>query len=115
MEERLRKAIIRKIGKKELRQIAGHGADYGVPGFTYYRETVGFFKRYKKEIVSLVEELAYDLGETPIGLVMSFRCLDGVSEKEVAQTLYGHKVDEIVANGLTWFALEEVANQEVNY
>ena len=115
MEDRLRKAIIRKIGKRELKQIAEHGADYGVPGFTYYNETVSFFKRYRKEIISLVEEMAEELGETPISFVKAFRCLDGVEEKEVAQTLYGNKIDDIVANGLTWFALEEIANQEVNY
>lgn len=110
MEKRLERAIRRKLTKSELRDIAMYGAGGGVPGFTYYSETVKFYRKYRREIVELVEEMAEEFGESPINFVKGFRCLDA-TEKEVACTLYGtgKQIDENVANALTWFALETLA------
>jgi hypothetical protein len=112
-------AVIRQLGDKEsLTDIANHGIDGGFSGFIYTSDTVAFFKRNRKEIVQLVNEMADSLGEEPIKMVASFNCLgkqDPKAQREyypsVARCLYGKCTDEDsdVANALAWFAGEEVA------
>lgn len=102
-----------------------HGADGGSPGFTYYSDTVAFFKRHRAAIVEAVESMAQDLGENPADMVAGFNCLGGRDRKphlngrehlaeylpSVSRCLYGGRLTEDdvnVANALAWFALEEV-------
>ncbi len=111
---RLVRSVIRATGKENLHDIAKHGIDGGFAGFIYTRETVAFFKRHKKEIVALVESMADELGEEPLVMVASFRCLspaDRQTKASIARCLYGSvtKDDDNVANALAWFAAEEVA------
>lgn len=129
------RSVVRQIGGKDyLRDVAEHGASGGFPGFTYYRDTVAFFKRHRADIVALVERMADDLGESPVEMVAGFGCIGGhaarsdydwqgnmTSERRnalrehfpsVSRCLYGGRLtdeDTTVANGLAWFALEEVA------
>lgn len=53
---RLVKGVIRQLGGgseawDSLRDVCRGGADGGFHGFIYYSDTVGFFKRYRQEIV----------------------------------------------------------------
>lgn len=136
---KLIRSVIRQIEDKEsLRDVMRGGADAGFCGFTYYKDTVAFFKRNRKDICNLVESMAQDLGENPADMVAGFQCLAGrelarehtqsgwIEERTKAQNrmrlaewlpsvsrcLYGGRVtdeDTQVANALAWFALEEVA------
>lgn len=98
-----------------LQDIANHGADAGFPGFTYYTETVAFFKKNRAAIIAMVEEMAEEFSQDPVQFIASFKCLDNDRETraEIARTIYGRmgKDDYLVANALAWFALEETARQ----
>lgn len=128
ISETLIRAVIRQTGRENLEDIARHGVDGGFAGFTYYSDTVPFFKRHRALIVELVNRMAEDLGENPAEMVAGFGCLAGHEvhrlpdhEKRrklaeylpsVSRCLYGGRLtdeDTIVANALAWFAAEEVA------
>ena len=116
MDQKLINAVKKQLGDDTyLTDVNNGGADAGFPGFTYYTDTVKFFKQNKTEIVKLVKEYAEEFGQSPIEFVTGFNCLKGiVTEEEVATALYGHigNNDVTVANALSWFALEEVARLE---
>ena len=117
MNEKLVRAIKRQLGsdwKINFEGIYNHGVDGGFAGFTYYSDTVSFFKRNKKEIVELVKEMADDFGQSPIEFIKGFNCLKGDDwEAEIAETLYGRisANNDIVSNALAWFAAEETARE----
>lgn len=141
ISERLIRGVLRQLGGGQdawdsLRDAANHGADAGFCGFTYYSDTVGFFKQYRKDIAALAEQQASDCGENVSEMVASFGCLSGQELHElrakhryseipsherqqalaeylpsINRCLYGGRIssdDDIVANALAWFALEEV-------
>ncbi len=122
----LTRAVIRQLGDKDnLIDVSNHGADAGFCNFVYYKDTVPFFEKHRKEILSVLEAD----GEEPASMVFGFNCLrlkEADREEQRAyrgainRLLYGNrKVDwdrqeEImVANALSWFALEEVARDMV--
>ncbi len=126
----LTRAVIRALGDKEnLIDVNNHGADAGFCGFVYYKDTVPFFEKHRKEILSVLEADADSFGEEPAQIVYGFNCLhlsDADKDEQrtyrgaISRLLYGNrKVDwdrqeEImVANALSWFALEEVAREMV--
>jgi len=119
------KAVIKQLGGTEdLMDVMNHGASGGFSGFTYYGDTVTFFKKYKKAIVKMVKEMASAIGESPENMVASFGCLkidpnneEGMHEirhildGKVKKGEYRPAEDEglQIKNALAWFALEEVA------
>jgi len=114
------RSVVRSLGDKTyLNDVYNHGADAGYSGFTYYTDTIKFFKAHRKAIVQMVEQMADDLGESPVDMVSGFNCLgkqDANAKREylpsVSRCLYGGRLtddDTQVANALAWFALEEVA------
>lgn len=139
ISEKLVRAVIRQTGEENLLDIANHGANAGFAGFTYYNETVAFFKRHRAEIVELVNRMAEDLGEVPVEMVAGFNCLGGQELRgnrypedkpwirskalaewlpSVSRCLYGGRLtedDTDVANALAWFAAEEVARAWQDY
>jgi hypothetical protein len=116
----MKNAIKRNFGtdwRETLQDVSNHGANVGFSGFIYYAETEKFYSRHRIAIVNLVENLASELGGTPIEMVQGFNCLNNLfTTKEVALTLYGGKKQwsTDVANALAWFALEEFANEITN-
>ena len=127
------RAVSRQLGGKDaLIDVASPdhgGADAGYVGFSYYRDTVPFFERQRKNILSVLEADADSFGEEPAEIVMQFRCLNlSKSDREeqrayrsaINRLLYSNrKVDwdrpeEVqVANALAWMALESVAREMV--
>lgn len=118
----MQQEIVDKVGIDGLADVASHGADGGVSGFIYCSETVAFWKKYRPEIMDMLEALADDLREEPACIVGAFMCLkyydyetrtwtDKEGRDAVYKTLYGGRkdTDDYVANALAWFALEEVA------
>lgn len=125
VQERLLARIKRHSGmdNDQIIDAGEHGADASWPGFTYYSDTVAFFKKNRADILELVNEMASDLGENPVDMVARFNCLGGRVAKlagsariaeyypSVSRCLYGGRLtdeDTNVANALAWFALEEI-------
>jgi hypothetical protein len=121
MDTNLIEAVIKQLGDAEyLEDAANHGADSGFPGFTYYSDTCQFFTDNKTEIIGLVKEMASEMDETPMDMVLGFRCLDKDDPDtvdEAGRALYGTPLedDTQVVNALAWFALEEVARDYVDH
>lgn len=138
INSKLINSVLRQLGDKSyLKDIANHGASAGFPGFTYYSDTVSFYKRNRAAIKELIERIADDLGENPIEMIAAFNCLGGQDMKRgnfgyeedrqntlnnqkilqkyypsIARCLYGRIThdDTTIANALAWFALEEIAH-----
>jgi hypothetical protein len=56
----------------QLVTCAKHGADSGFPGFTYYSDTIRFFKQNHKDIVNNIGHTAAETGMDIIKLLQSF-------------------------------------------
>ena len=123
---RLFRAVLRQLGpdwRQNLADIAAHSIDGGFSGFIYYAETVAFWNRNRAEILDLVRELAFALGENPVSMISGFGCLGGGRggdplewTEDVGRVIYGGRAVRTdddggvsVANALSWFAAEEVA------
>lgn len=91
------------------------GAAGGFSGFIYYSETSNFWRRNREIITERLKDLAFELGENVLQMVMSFGGIkDGdFSEDEVGRALYGRYNSDLdfIYNVFAWFALEEVANR----
>lgn len=114
MNTTLKNAVIRRIGGKEtLKDVMNHGIDGGFPGFIYYSDTTAFYRRHRKAINEMAEEMANDMGENVLDMIAGFRCLNGFSTAEVGKVIYGtwEHTDEhtAIGNAMAWFAAEEVA------
>lgn len=119
---KLIKAVKRQTGRDwsdfqdEMRNVSNspYGTAGGFRGFIYYSETCAFWRRNRKIITERLNDLAFELGENTLQMVMSFGGIkDGdFSEDEVGRTLYGRYNSDLdqIYNVFAWFALEEVAN-----
>jgi hypothetical protein len=88
---------------ESLRDISGHGADTGWPGFTYTSDCVAFYEENKEAIWSLLHEMANDMGlPNPAALIATFNRVDMIEDADT------------FANLLAWFAVEEVAHWYTN-
>ena len=109
---KLVRSVVRQLGGKEyLEDIAHYGASVGFPGFTWYTDTVAFYKRNRKEILALLKEYSADFGvKSAVEVVCTFKGLEKEQES-ICRCLYGRVIEEdsCVANALAWFAAEEVA------
>ena len=112
-------AVINRIGMKSVEDVNNHGIDGGFHGFIYYTDTVRFYRRHRKDILRMAQEMASDIGEDMLQMIGGFNCLkyyvhgagkwtDHEGQEAVGKTVYGGKVDDVVANALAWFAAEEV-------
>jgi hypothetical protein len=111
---RLTRAILRRLDRDELADVARHGADAGWSGFTYYTDTVAFYKAHKGNILDLAKQMADDFGQSMIEMVKGFRCLnDAYSADEIAEAIYSGRGEaaDVIRNAMAWFALEEVARE----
>lgn len=119
---RLINAVKRQTGcnwedfQDELHNVASSpcGAAGGFSGFIYYSETCGFWRRNRKAIIEMMEELAFSLGENLLISVMSYTAIKdgGYTEDEVGRALYGNYNEDLkyIYNIFAWGALEEVAH-----
>ena len=112
-------AVIRRIGMDSVEDVRNYGIDGAFNGFIYYTDTARFYRRHKKDILRLAQEMASDIGEDMLQMIGGFNCLkyydhktgkwtDHEGQEAVGNTVYGGKVDDIVANALAWYAAEEV-------
>lgn len=87
-----RDTILSMFTKEELKEISQYGADQGVPGFTYYTETVEFFDEHEDEIE---EYFDLNFGESIIKWAID----------------RGHKDMRSIKNFCTWAYLESIAHE----
>lgn len=113
VSEALIRAVIRQAGGwysfKELAEdVHDYGAAGGYSGFIYYTDTLAFFGRNKKLIMSLAKEQASEFGCGVYQMIGNFNCLK-ITESEVVEAIYDHGDAETdVKNALAWYSLEEV-------
>lgn len=112
---RMTRAVLRRVSRESLEDVVNHGASGGFSGFTYYTDTLVFYKAHKGDILALAESMASDLGEDMLAMIAGFGCLKDLklSQTAIAEALYsGRGEDSItVRNAMAWFALEEVARE----
>jgi 1-aminocyclopropane-1-carboxylate deaminase/D-cysteine desulfhydrase-like pyridoxal-dependent ACC family enzyme len=107
-------AIIHYLGGTEsIEDIINNGADSGFSGFIYTKDCVKFWKKYKKDILKLLESVSDNLGQSAVTTVKDFEYIknSNYTENEIAKALYGKYNQEYdyIYNTMAWFALEEVA------
>lgn len=118
-------AVIEQSGgweqfQQTAKDVANHGADAGFSGWCYYAETAAFAKANRDTIRDLVRECADNLGETMVGLVLGFRCLNvgsEITQDDIGEVLWGNGEGEMayyIQNALAWFALEQMAWEFAN-
>ena len=107
-------AVINRIGLDSVRDVNSHGIDGGYSGFIYYSDTHAFAMRYRKLIVKLLEEQAYNMGEEVVSMVNNFgvfrnSAMDNEDRKDLYKYLGGGKCEQsTITNLMAWFAAEEV-------
>lgn len=104
-------AVINRVGLDSVEDIMHHGISGGYGGFIYYEDTHKFAMRYRKDIISMLEETADSLGEDIVAMVCGFNCVN--ADKDDKRDLYRYlgmsKVEQgSITNALAWFAAEEV-------
>ncbi len=112
---RLTRAVLRRIDRESLEDVVNHGASGGFPGFTYYADTLAFYKAHKGDILAMAQAMAEDLGEDMLAMIAGFNCLrdDKLGASEIGEALFSGRGDAAtnVRNAMAWFALEEVARE----
>jgi hypothetical protein len=112
---RMTRAILRRLDREALQDVVNHGAAGGFSGFTYYADTLAFYKAHKGDILALAEQMASDMGEDMLAMIASFQCLKHgpFSPSEIGEALYSGRGEAAatVRNAMAWFALEEVARE----
>lgn len=118
---KLIRAVVRQVGGWEdfqqiAKDVAGHGADCGYKGFTYYLDTVAFTKRNKRAILEFAADQDSEIESVGlVKFVAGFRCVDE-TEDDIARALYAGRGDAFqeVYNALAWYVLEEVCRSYVD-
>ena len=97
-----------------LQDLTQHGAISGmVGGLIYYHETTQFFNEHRDEILAMLKELKEETGQDEKGLFgEKWNDWEDLMEEE-ADDLDPLK-DQNNQNLLVWFAVEELAIQELN-
>jgi len=111
---RLTRAILRRLDRESLEEVCRHGASGGFAGFTYYTDTVAFFKAHKGDILSLAKQQADDFGQGMLEMIQSFNCVGkDYSMDEIGEALYSGRGESstFIRNAMAWYALEEVARE----
>lgn len=125
------RSTIRQLGGTEsLNDIMNHGVNCGFCGFTYTSDLIAFYKRNRKDINRLIEDMAQSLGEgSAAELVASFNGLHDEIKydkqrhsddtmREIYLCLSGAPLSReatVVAPVLAQFACEEVARAFCDY
>jgi len=104
-------AVVSRVGLDSVEDINRHGISGGYGGFIYYSDTTAFFRKYKKDILKMAEEMADSMGEDMLTMIRSFNCLgNNYTVNEIGQAIYAGKGDYVdqIQNAMAWFAAEEV-------
>lgn len=112
---RLTRAVLRRVERDSLEDVCRHGASGGFSGFTYYSDTLAFYKAHKADILAMANAMADEMGEDMLAMVAGFGCLkaEKLTATEIGEALFSGRGDcaTNVRNAMAWFALEEVARE----
>jgi len=94
-----------------------HGANSGFTGFSYYTDTVKFYKKHQNDIVSHMEKTAAKLNTDVISMVLNFdefrNSDDPPTPSNVGKALYNKKLCWTglyeLYNVFAWYTLDEVS------
>jgi hypothetical protein len=100
-----------------------HGANNGFTGFSYYTDTVKFFKKHQNDIVFHMEKTAAELGTDVISMVLNFgefrNSDDPPTPSKVGKALWNKKLcwTELyeLYNIFAWYTLDEISRTWHNY
>ena len=97
-----------------LQDLTQHGAISGmVGGLIYYHETTRFFNEHRDEILAMLEELKEETGQDEKGLFgEKWNDWEDLQEEEADDL--DPLEDQNNQNLLAWFAVEELARQELD-
>jgi hypothetical protein len=108
-------AVIKSLhGTDSIEDINRHGIDGGYGEFVYYADTHKFAIKNQKAIVSMLENMAADMGEDVVKMVEGFGVfrnspMDADDKKDLYKYLAGVKPQQgAITNVMAWFAAEEV-------
>lgn len=107
-------AVYANVGKDSIQSVNEHGIQGGYNGFIWYTETHAFAMRYRKLILKLLEQQAYELDEEVVEMVSNFGVfrnnpMDNDDRKDLYRYLGGGRPEQgQITNLMAWFAAEEV-------
>lgn len=107
-------AVISRIGMDSIEDVINHGIDGGFNGFIYYSDTHKFAIQYRKLIVTMLEDMADQLGQDVVSMVSNFGVfrnspIDQDEKRDLYKYLSGGKPEQgTITNVMAWFAAEEV-------
>lgn len=115
---KLTRAILRRLDRDQLEDVARHGADAGWSGFAYYTETNAFYKAHKAEILEMAKQDSEEFGQGMLEMIQGFRCLGNAGKSdysvdEIGEAIYSGRGEcaEIIRNAMAWYALETIARE----
>ena len=110
--------------KKDFIELSGilldcsnHGANIGFTGFSYYSDTVKFFKKHQIDIVSHLEKTAVKLGVDLISFILNFKEFrtsdDPPTPSNVGKALWDKsktypELTELY-NAFSWYTLKQLS------
>lgn len=115
--------VINQLGGTESVQDVNrspYGIAAGFQGFFYYSDTHKFALRYRKLIVTHLEQSADELGEEVVEMVSHFgifrnRPMDNDDRKELYRYLGGGRCEpSTITNVMAWYAAGEVCRMFEN-
>ena len=104
-----------------LESCAEYGAHIGIPGFTYYRETIRFFQKNQQGIINHMEQTAAEFGVDVIAMVQGFGVFRHSAKPKAShinKALYSRYYNpnlDILYNAFAWYALEEISRTWYRY
>ena len=107
-------AVINNIGMESVNDVINYGIDGGFNGFIYYSETHEFAMKHRKQIVKMLTEMAWQLGEEVVEMVADFGVfrhnkMDSEDRMDLYKYIGGGKCEQgTITNLMAWFAAEEV-------
>ena len=117
---KLIRAVLKRIGEKDIPDINRNGIQGGYDNFIHYADTHKFAMYYRKAIITMLEECANELGEDVVIMVSNFGVfrrngMDKDDRRDLYRYLGGAKVEQgSLTNLMAWFAAEEVCRMFEN-
>ena len=109
-------AVVRNLHHENISDVNSHGIQGGYGNFVYYSDTVKFAYRWRKQILSLLDEDVDSFGEKDlVGMISNFgyfrnNKMDKDDRKDLYRYLGGSKcTDAQMPNLMAWYAAETVA------
>jgi hypothetical protein len=101
---------------------AEHGANGGFTGFSYYNDTIKFFKNHRTDIIKHMEQTAAELGTDIISMVQNFGIFSNKDKPSISQvgkalwdTSKFYKELTDLYNVFSWYTFEEVSRTWYRY